>query len=743
MITLKLHYTKLQLLIIFWAPFFIFAEIAQAQVEDAEWPAINGMQVTKQPQPIDLGVALAETTVEAERITGVREQYVEAEGNAVIIRGDQELRGNYLFYDQVNDEITGREDVSVKKPGVFIRGDTLKYSPSAEKGEVSDAKYFFTETGARGQAEKLIFEGPKRQRAINATYTSCDVTQEDVFIKTTRLNIYQDDEYGVARNASVWFKGMPILYTPYLSFPLTDKRKSGLLTPSYGQSVQNGFEVTVPLYLNIAPNFDSTIALRTMSERGNLVDSHSRYLGQSFAGTFTYEFINDDSQFAKELGREESRAFYTFSHQQRFSSHLSGYADLKGVSDDTYFKDLSNDSAKTSLVHLPREIGLTAGGANWNGRARVVHYQTLAFAAAPVELDPQIDLAVTPSFGYGFESESRAQISDFDASKQKGALRTIVYPGLRYVYENDFLTVSPKVGLHYTNYDLDTGVTEDRALPIYSIRASLAFERGVTLGGVDLTQTLVPQIFYVHVPFEDQGHLPLFDTGLSDFSFSQIFSENIFSGGDRINDADQLTVGLTSQFLDAESGVERFQVTAAQRFHFDEELVVVNAADAPRTGNRSDILLGAQGRINQAWRADTLMQYSGVLDEVINRDHRLQYNPEQGKVMNFVYRYTRDAHEQYDVSGQWPIKGRWGAAGRWNYAKDSGKLIEGVVGLEYKVGCWAFRAVANRLLTGLDSAGRDLYATSFFVQLELKGITRIGSDAVGALQDRVDGYSSQ
>ena len=245
------------------------------------------------------------------------------------------------------------------------------------------------------------------------------------------------------------------------------------------------------------------------------------------------------------------------------------------------------------------------------------------------------------------------------------------------------------------------------------------------------------------MPFEEQSNLPLFDTGLSGFSLSQFFSENIFSGGDRINDADQLTVGLTSQFLDAESGVERFQVIAAQRFHFDEELVVVNAADAPRTGNRSDILLGAQGRINQAWRADTLMQYSGVLEEVINGDHRLQYNPEQGKVMNFVYRYTRDAHEQYDVSGQWPIKGRWGAAGRWNYAKDSGKLIEGVVGLEYKVGCWAFRVVANRLLTGLDPAGEDLYATSFFVQLELKDITRIGSAAVGTLQDKVDGYSSQ
>ena len=371
----------------------------------------------------------------------------------------------------------------------------------------------------------------------------------------------------------------------------------------------------------------------------------------------------------------------------------------------------------------------------------MIHYQTLNFAAPPVQIDPQINLNVTPTFGYGFESESAFRSVILINRIKAGALRTILYPGIRYVYENDFLTLSPKIGLHYTNYDLDTGVTEDRTLPIYSMSALLAFERDLSIGSVDLIQTLVPQIFYVHVPFEDQSDLPLFDSGLSSFSLSQIFSENIFSGGDRINDADQLTVGVSSQFLDAKSGVERFKITAAQRFHFDEELVVINPTDAPRTGNRSDILLGGNGRINESWRANTLLQYSGVLDEVISHDHRLQYKPQQGKVVSFAYRYTRDAHEQFDISGQWPIKGNWGAAGRWNYAKDSGKLIEGVLGLEYKAGCWAFRMVANRFLTGQDSVGDNLYATSFFVQLELRDITRIGSNAVGILKQNVTDYS--
>ncbi|MFL2667557.1 MAG: LPS-assembly protein LptD, partial [Burkholderiales bacterium] len=665
-----LHYTKLQFIFICWASLCTHSGLVQAQIADAQWPNINGGRIILESQSIDHSEDMPQISVEAERINGVRDEYLEAEGNAIIIRGDQELRGDYLFYDQVNDEVTGRTNVSIKKPGVFIQGDTFKYSPSYEAGEIEDAQYLLTDNGARGTATKLIFKGPSRKTAVNATYTSCDISREDVYLKTGLLDLYQDKEYGVAKNATVWFKGTPILYAPYLSFPLTDRRKTGLLTPSYGQSVQNGFEVTLPMYLNIAPNFDSTLALRSMSERGSLFTSHSRYLGQSFSGEFTYDYLGNDKKFTKDPRQNQSRSYYAFLHRQSIGSGLSGYVKLQGISDDTYFKDLSRDTAKTSLVHLPREIGINASGLGWNGSARMVHYQTLNFAAPPVQIDPQVNLAVTPTFGYGFESESRLQVSDFDKSNQDGALRTILYPGLRYVYENDFMTLSPKIGLHYTNYDLDTGVTEDRALPIYSLRASLAFERSIGIGEYDLTQTLVPQIFYVHVPFEDQSNLPLFDSGLSGFNLSQVFSENIFSGGDRINDADQLTVGLTSQFLDSKSGVERFKITAAQRFHFDEELVVINASDAPRTGNRSDILLGGNGRINEAWSVDTLLQYSGVLDEIISHDHRLQYKPERGKVLSLAYRYTRDAHEQFDISGQWPIRGNWGTAGRWNYAKD-------------------------------------------------------------------------
>ena len=736
-----LHYTKLQFIFICWASLCTHSGVVQAQIADAQWPNINGGRIILESQSIDHSEDMPQISVEAERINGVRDEYLEAEGNAIIIRGDQELRGDYLFYDQVNDEVTGRTNVSIKKPGVFIQGDTFKYSPSYEAGEIEDAQYLLTDNGARGKAKKLIFEGPFRKIAINATYTSCDVSQEDVYLKTSRLNINQDKGHGTARNATVWFKGAPILYAPYLSFPLTDKRKTGLLTPSYGQSVDNGLEVKIPVYLNIAPNFDSIVTLRSMSERGNLIGTSSRYLGQTFNGDFIYDVIKDDQIFLNEDGSQESRHYYALIHKHNFSPNFSGAVNLQGISDDNYFKDFSNDAAKTSLAHLPRKASIYGNFEDWYGSVDVIHYQSLNFASAPFQVDPQINAHVNPLFSFGFESESMFQFVDFNHQELNGAKRAVIYPGLRYVYENDFLSLSPKVGYHYTNYDLDSGVTEDRSLQIYSLRGSVAFERDFNYAGVEMTQTLVPQFFALHVPFEDQTDLPVFDSALADFSLSQIYSENIFSGQDRINDADQITIGVTSKFLEYESGEEWFALTVAQRFHYDEEFVNLSASDTPRSGNRSDILMQAGGRISQSWRANSLFQYSAVLDEVISQNTWLQYSPEDGKHIYFEHRYNRDSFEQFDVTGQWPLIGQWGIAGRWNYSNDAKKLVRGVLGVEYKLGCWAFRVVADRMLNGLDKKGDDLYATSIFVQLELKDITRVGSDAIGILKQNLNRFS--
>ena len=175
-----LHYTKLQFIFICWASLCTHSGVVQAQIADAQWPNINGGRIILESQSIDHSEDMPQISVEAERINGVRDEYLEAEGNAIIIRGDQELRGDYLFYDQVNDEVTGRTNVSIKKPGVFIQGDTFKYSPSYEAGEIEDAQYLLTDNGARGTATKLIFKGPSRKTAVNATYTSCDISREDV-----------------------------------------------------------------------------------------------------------------------------------------------------------------------------------------------------------------------------------------------------------------------------------------------------------------------------------------------------------------------------------------------------------------------------------------------------------------------------------------------------------------------------------------------------------------------------------
>jgi LPS-assembly protein len=722
------------------------AALAQGQVADEVWPLVNGGVTTLRQHNVE-GSANAETDVtviEADRISGIRGSFVDAEGDAFVFQNDDTIRAQFLRYDISGDNVTGRDEVELTSPGILVQGETISYQPGIQAGEITSASYFLNDSG-HGQADKLILVGPNRQRGLNATYTSCDVDKEDVYIKSTRLEIYQDEDYGSARNATVWFKGAPILYSPYISFPLSDARKTGFLTPSYGQTVQNGFEVRVPFYLNLAPNFDGTVTMRSMSERGNLIKTGWRYLGNSFHGDFDYDTIRSDSIYEKQFGVNESRSSYMFHHFQKMGPYLAGRLNFRGVSDDAYLKDLSTNPGETALVHLPRSVSLLSAGEDWTVDALVRHYQSLNFQPQPFQLDPQINVTTVPMLGLGFELDSRAQYSDFDHLNARGirdgGTRTILYPGIRHVYENDFLNISPKIGLHYTTYDLDNGRTEDRTVPIYSFKGSIAFEREINLGGEELTQTLEPLISYVHVPFRDQTNLPVFDTGLADFSISQIFSENIFSGGDRINDADQFTFGVSSSLLDYDTSAERFKITLAQRFNLDEEFVVITESESPRTANRSDILLEANGGITRTVGVTSIMQYSGILNEVIKQEQGVTYAPQTGKRINVLYRYSRDNHEQYDISGQWPVIGRWGLAGRWNYSNDARKLLEGVLGVEYKVGCWAFRIVANRFLNGLDDKGKDRYATGLFVQLELRGITRIGSNAIGELERSVQGFS--
>ena len=639
------------------------------------------------------------------------------------------------------------------------------------QSKVDTTKRVKTMTEARGEAERIDFEGENQVRLTKGTYTTCAPGNNDWYAKASNLKLDYDREVGEGDDATIYFKDVPILYSPWMSFSLNNERKSGFLAPSLGTNTDRGFEASIPYYWNIAPNMDATFSPRVMTRRGVQLGSELRYLNTAFGGVYRGDVRAEYLPSDKERDGDNRYAL-SLQHLQTTSNGFTGQINYGKVSDDNYFTDLSNNVVKTSQTQLLQQGLLTYGGGGWwTATANVQQHQTLQPdpknpVAETYRLLPQLTLnARRPDF-FGSDASFLGQYTNFTARNgtlnQKDLVpdgkRTVLYPQVALPFETPGWYITPKIGVNSTHYAL-TGQNEatpgsiNRTLPIFSLDSGMTFERTDKWFGRDYTQTLEPRLFYLNVPYENQDKIPIFDTAAADFNFAQIFSENQFSGWDRISNANQLTAALATRLLEPNSGNEIFRAMVGQRFYFERNKVGINPLSVgvkeDDTWKKSDFLAAFSGQVLPRVYADFAWQYN-VADREVNRYAMGgRFQPEPGKVFNAAYRYNRDPQapvDQVDFSGQWPLSGKLYAVGRLNYSfKDEnsqssetqkGRFIETLGGLEYNGGCWVLRGVVQRLALKEGEA-----STSFFVQLELSDFSRIGSNPVNLLKRNIQGYS--
>jgi len=706
----------------------------------------------------------------ADSIEGLTGKESVAEGNVELHKGKTSVYADRLRYIEATEEIDASGNVRIERNGDVVTGPSLKYRVDDATGVFERPEFTLSPrefrgmrpvTG-RGHAAKANFEGEDKYRLFDAFFTTCKPDNNDWHLDVGELDLDYTRAIGVARQATIYFKGVPVMMTPFVDFALNNQRKSGLLPPSLGTSGKNGTEITLPYYFSIASNRDLTIAPRFMQKRGLQLAGELRFLEPKYFGTASFEMLPNDQI------RERSRSAVSLVSNYYEPGRIEGALNINHVSDDDYFRDLSSRINIAAQTTLPREGHLTYYGNWWNGgwwnaTGRVQSFQVLQDVNKSIPVPywraPQLVLnAGKQDLGSGLDLDFRGEMVDFHHPTSVVGVRTTLYPSLSLPIISAGAFLTPKIGVHATHYVLgangnpppESGLSDvslpqpypavsgtmTRTLPVFSVDSGLVFERPVSWQGQRLNQTLEPRAYYLWVPHRDQSRIPVFDTAVADFNYAQIFSENSFVGGDRFGDADQLTLAVTSRLLSAATGQEAVRATAGQRYYFRDQMVTLDPSVPPRTYRSSNWLAALSGRLTQKWTAETAVEYNGRERRTERIAVGVRYQPEMLRTLNVSYRYLRDQLNQFDVSGQWRLGGAWYGIGRFNYSMMDGRIVESLAGFEYNADCWIGRLVVQRFAV---SAGN--VTQTVFLQLELNGFSRIGSNPLEALKRSIPGYA--
>jgi len=715
-------------------------------------------------------------------------------GQAEVRRIDSVVKGDMIEYNQRTSDVKVRGDGLLMRDGTLIKSDSIDYNLDAETGELITPDFWLGDSAGSGEAEYAEIFSRDHMRLEQAIYTGCPCPDaaSEWHIRSPRVDLYNDKNQGLARHGVLYFKGVPIMYSPIFGFPLREERKSGFLSPIYGYSSNSGFEMAVPYYFNLAPNYDATLTPRVLSKRGLQWQGEFRYLQPKYSGIWSGQYLHNDRK------AHFNRWLLDLEHKQRFD--FGGRLSLKyrKVSDDDYFRDLSTFGLNEASVRRLRSRAQLNWSPMryWSASVSATKYQTLqdrtssSYRRPTYNEIPKLRL-VGSRYNYGgfdlrMENELTRFLMPFYTGRYDQAdlwnknidyrrdrlwpnsTRLSSYTTISFPYRTPGWYVKPQVGLHYSHYSTDWnavrgGNSDGRArdvsrfVPLYSLDAGMTFERDTQLFGNAAIQTLEPRLFYLYVPYVDQDDIPLLDTSVATFNFSQAFSHNLFSGGwDRIANANQLTVGLTSRWLNAETGAEIIRLQAAQRLYFEDRRVFLNTADQrqlrehPVERPRSDYLFGVAASLTNNFHLRFDTQINPETRGRNRMNAGIRWEPKRLASLNLSYRYERDPRGFYDSSeydpdrdkeqvsfaGQWPINKNLYLMGRTDYSLHEKRSTQNIFGLEYKGDCcWTARFVVQRYAVSAEKSN-----SAVFLQLELHGLGALGTDPMSLLREQVTGY---
>ncbi|WP_242448897.1 LPS-assembly protein LptD [Burkholderia metallica] len=686
--------------------------------------------------------------------SGTVDQDLSLHGSAELRRGPSAVKADAIHYDADTDTADAYGHVQVVHDGDAFAGPDAHLQLDSVEGTMTSPHYRFNLTGGSGSGTRVDLLDDSREVVYDGTYTTCHCTNDPAwYLRASRLDLDQAAGVGVAHDGVLFFAGVPVFASPWMSFPLNGERRTGILPPTFSISSTNGYDIAVPVYFNLAPNHDLTVTPRLMTKRGAMLTTDYRYLSPTYSGSLSVSVLPDDAT------THTNRYSIAFQHRENLGNGFAAYANYNRVSDASVPSDFSsaNSLVVGSQTLFQQEAGVTYDHGPWAVLARVQNWQSFT-TTPPYNREPELDAKYmrynVGGFDFGVDANATRFTIPTADSTEGNRLTLDTY--VSYPIVAPGWTVTPKLQWHAASYDL-TSIGSDAPagqpknltvnVPTASVDMGATFERTVRLFGIDMIQTLEPRLYYVYTPYRNQTFAPAFDTAPLDFGLAEIFTSNRFVGGDRVSDMNRLTAGVTTRFVDAGSGAELARFVLAQEYYLRASQVTM-PGDTPPTVGPSDVITGAAFHVGSGLELQQAAEYNQSSNELTQATAGVDWKPAAGNVINLAYLYARanatlddEPENQVLLSAQWPLTHALSSVGSVDYDLAAHRLVSGLLGFRYAADCWAV-SVALQKYTNYNGTTSPTTGTRVLMQLQLDGLSRIDNGLLQQFRANVPGYST-